>query len=163
MPAIEVRRTVATPLAAVWETLTDYGSYGRWIPLTRMRVDTGPVRLGWGFGGFTGLGPVGFLDSMLVVRWEPPSDGGARFAVRKTGRVLAGWADVRLARTGGPSGTDGTDGPSGTDVVWREEIVPRPEPLGRLLAPVTDGLTARLFARTLDAMLDAAAVRARTG
>lgn len=153
MPAIEVRRTVATPLPAVWATLTDYGAYGRWIPLTRMRVDPGPVRLGWGFGGFTGLGPVGFLDSMLVVRWEPPSDDGARFAVRKTGRVLAGWADVRLAGTGA----------GGTDVVWREEIVPRPEPLGRLLAPVTDGLTARLFARTLDAMLDAAAERARTG
>ena len=153
MPAIEVRRTVPTPLGPVWDTLTDYGSYGRWIPLTRMRVDPGPVRLGWGFGGFTGLGPVGFLDSMLLVRWEPPTDGGARFAVRKTGRLLAGWADVRLASTG----------TGGTDVVWREEIVPRPEMLGRLLAPVTDGLTARLFARTLDAMLDAAAVRARTG
>jgi len=153
MPAIEVRRTVATQLDPVWETLTDYGSYGRWIPLTRMRVDPGPVRLGWGFGGFTGLGPVGFLDSMIVVRWEAPAEGRARFAVRKTGRVLAGWADVSLTST--------TAG--GTDVVWREEILPRPEALGRLIAPVTDGLTARLFGRTLDAMLDAAAARARAG
>ncbi len=70
---MEVRRTVATPLGAVWDTLTDFGAYGRWIPLTSMRTDPPPVRLGWAFGGFTGLGPVGFLDSMLVVRWEPPA------------------------------------------------------------------------------------------
>ena len=146
MPAVEVRRTVATPLAPVWETLTDFGAYGRYIPLTRMRTDPPPVRLGWGFGGFTGLGPVGFLDSMLVVRWEPPADGAARFAVRKTGRVLRGWADVRLAATPG----------GGTEVVWREEIVPRPEPMGRLLARLADPVTERLFASALDGMLAAA-------
>ena len=41
----------------------------------------------------------------------------------------------------------------------REEIVPRPEPLGRLAAPAADRLTARLFAGGLDRMLDAAAGR----
>ncbi len=147
MGAIEVRRTVATPLDAVWATLTDFAGYGRYIPLTRMRTDSGPVRPGWGFGGFTGLGPVGFLDSMLVVRWEPPAADRARFAVRKTGRLLAGWADVRL--TGTAQG--------GTDVSWREEIVPRPLLLGRALAPAADLVTARLFARALDGMLGAAA------
>jgi uncharacterized protein YndB with AHSA1/START domain len=149
--AIEVRRTVETPLGAVWATLTDFGSYGRYIPLTRMRTDPGPVRPGWGFGGLTGLGPVGFLDSMLVVRWEPPADGRARFSVRKTGRLLAGWADVRMTATG--------DG--GTDVSWREEIVPRPLLLGRALAPATDLVTARLFAQALDGMLRAAAQASR--
>jgi len=147
---VEVRRTVTTPLDAVWDTLTDFAAYGRWIPLTSMRTDPGPARLGWAFGGFTGLGPVGFLDSMLVVKWEPPLDGEARFAVRKTGRVLRGWADVRLAATDA----------GGTDVVWREEIVPRPETLGRLVAPAADRVTARLFADALDGMLEAAATRA---
>jgi len=149
---VEVRRTVPTPLGAVWDTLTDFAAYGAWIPLTSMRTDPPPVRLGWGFGGFTGVGPVGFLDSMLVVRWEPPADGAARFAVRKTGRLLAGWADVRLEAT--DSG--------GTDVVWREEIVPRPEPLGRLAAPAADRVTARLFADALDRMLEAASTRTTT-
>ena len=124
MAPVEVRRTVPTALDAVWDALTDFAAYGRWIPLTSMRTEPGPARLGWAFGGFTGLGPVGFLDSMLVVKWEPPLDGEARFAVRKTGRVLRGWADVRLAATDA----------GGTDVVWREEIVPRPEtarPAGR--------------------------------
>jgi hypothetical protein len=148
----EVRRTVPTPLGAVWDTLTDFGAYGRWIPLTSMRTDPPPVRPGWSFGGFTGLGPVGFLDSMLVVKWEPPADGAARFTVRKTGRVLRGWADVRLA----------ADDAGGTEVVWREEIVPRPETLGRLAARASDRLTARLFADALDRMLGAAATRTST-
>ena len=152
MAPVEVRRTVPTPLGAVWDTLTDFGAYGTWIPLTSMRTDAPPVRLGWGFGGFTGIGPVGFLDSMLVVRWQPPADGTARFSVRKTGRVLAGWADVRLAAT--DSG--------GTEVVWREEIVPRPETVGRLAAPAADRVTARLFAGALDRMLEAAATRTTT-
>ena len=150
MAPVEVRRTVPTPLDAVWDALTDFAAYGRWIPLTSMRTDPGPARLGWAFGGFTGLGPVGFLDSRLVVKWEPPLDGEARFAVRKTGRVLRGWADVRLAATDA----------GGTDVVWREEIVPRPETLGRLVAPAADRVTARLFADALDGMLEAAATRA---
>ena len=149
MAPVEVRRTVPTRLDAVWDTLTDFAAYGRWIPLTSMRTDPPPVRPGWAFAGFTGLGPLGFLDSMLVVKWEPPADGAARFTVRKTGRVLRGWADVRLA----------ADDAGGTQVVWREEIVPRPEPLGRLAAPATDRVTARLFAQALDGMLEAAATR----
>lgn len=149
MAPVEVRRTVPTPLAAVWDTLTDFAAYGRWIPLTSMRTDPPPARLGWAFGGFTGLGPVGFLDSMLVVKWEPPADGHARFAVRKTGWVLAGWADVRMNASEA----------GGTEVVWREEIVPRPLALGRLAAPASDRVTSRLFADALDRMLDAAATR----
>jgi Polyketide cyclase / dehydrase and lipid transport len=146
---VEVRRTVSSPLGAVWDTVTDFGAYGRWIPLTSMRTDPPPVRLGWGFAGFTGVGPVGFLDTMLIVRWEPPADGAARFAVRKTGRVLRGFADVALAAA--DAGV--------TDVVWREEIVPRPETLGRLAAPISDRATARLFGDALDRMLESAPSR----
>jgi uncharacterized protein YndB with AHSA1/START domain len=146
---VEVRRTVPTPMGAVWDTVTDFAAYGRWIPLTSMRTDPPPVRLGWGFAGFTGVAPIGFLDTMLVVRWEPPADGAARFAVRKTGRVLRGFADVTLTATDA----------GGTEVVWREEIVPRPETLGRLTAPVSDRATARLFADVLDRMLESAASR----
>jgi uncharacterized protein YndB with AHSA1/START domain len=151
--AVEVRRTVPTPIAAVWGTVTDFGAYGRWIPLTSMRVDDPPVRAGWGFAGKTGLGPVGFLDTMLIVRWEPPADGRAGFAIRKTGRVLRGWAHVLLESTA----TDGTD------VLWREEIVPRPEVLGRRLALISDPLTQRLFAAALDGMLEDAARQSLTG
>ena len=147
MPAV-VRRTIGAPVTRVWSVVTDFAGYGRWIPLTSMRVDPLPVGVGWGFGGFTGLGRVGFLDSMLVTVWEPPTDDADRasFFVRKTGRVLAGWAEVTLEPR-----DDGR-----TQLTWTEEIVPRPEPLGRLLVPIADPVTARLFARAVDAMAQAA-------
>ncbi len=154
MSAVQIERTVPTPVDRVWATLTDFAAYGDWIPLTVMRVDTPPKRVGWGFAGKTGLGPVGFLDSMLVTRWRPPVDGGVgRFAVLKTGRVLRGWADVTVKPLTGSGGGS----TSLTRVIWREEIVPRPQLVGRMLAPLTDPVTHRLFAAALDKMLVAAA------
>ena len=148
MPAVVVHRVVPTPVDRVWATLTDFADYGRWVPMTRMTVDAPPTRVGWGFAARTAVGPVGFVDSMLVTWWQPPRPGGtARFAVRKTGRLLAGWADVVL--------TPRSDG--GTNVVWREEIVLRPGPLGRLAAPLVDRVVARLFGAALGRMLAAAA------
>ncbi|MEO7060804.1 MAG: hypothetical protein ABI083_13880 [Lapillicoccus sp.] len=166
MPAV-VRRTIDAPLSRVWETVTDFAGYGRWIPLTTMAVDPMPPRVGWGFVGRTGLGPVGFRDSMLVTVWEPPDatdphesrepsepsepfvrpePAQARFCVRKTGRLLAGWAEVvAVARDDGR-----------TDLTWTEEIVPRPEPIGRLLQPLSDPVTSRLFARAVAGMAAAA-------
>lgn len=143
--AAVVRRTVDAPVDRVWQTVTDFAAYGRWIPLTRMRTDPGPPRVGWQFGGFTGLGRVGFLDSMLVTVWEPPAEAASRatFSVRKTGYVLAGWASVVL---------EPRDAGARTQLTWTEEIVPRPLAVGRLLARVADPLTERLFARAVDAM-----------
>jgi len=144
-----VRRTVDAPVMRVWQTVTDFAAYGRWIPLTRMRTDPGPPRVGWGFGGFTGLGPVGFLDPMLLTVWEPPIDDAshARFGVRKTGYVLTGWAEVTL---------EPRDAGTRTQLTWSEEIVPRPVQVGRLLARVSDPVTARLFGHVVDGMATSA-------
>jgi len=147
VPAIVVRRTVDAPSEQVWAVLADFAGYGRWVPLTTMAFDPPPVRVGWGFAGRTGLGRAGFVDSMLVTRWEPPDvDGRARFSIRKTGRLLAGWADITL----------GVRPDRHTDVVWREEIVLRPEPLGRRIAPLVDPVVAHLFGGVVDRMLAAA-------
>ena len=64
-----------TPPTSVWEVLTDFAAYGAWIPLTTMRVDPGEPRVGWGFAGLSGLGPLRFSDSMVLTRWEPPTAG----------------------------------------------------------------------------------------
>ncbi len=148
MPAV-VRRTIDAPLQQVWDVFSDFAAYGRWIPLTTMLVDPAPTRVGWGFVGRTGLGPVAFLDSMLVTVWEPPhspSPSGARFAVRKTGRLLAGWAEVQAVTR-----ADGR-----IDLTWTEEIIPRPEVLGRLLVPLANPVTSRLFGRAVAGMAGAA-------
>ncbi len=137
------RHSRATP-QGLWSVLTDYAGYGAWIPLTQMRTDPGPPHLGWQFVGLSGLGRVRFADSMLITRWEPPEDGAGAFRVVKTGRVLAGWAEVEVAR--------GRDG-EGSTVRWQEEIVPRPQPVGRLVAPLTGRVTAAMFGSALDAMV----------
>jgi uncharacterized protein YndB with AHSA1/START domain len=137
------RETSAAPEVA-WAVLTDFAGYGRWMPMTTMRVDPGPVRLGWGFAGLSGWGPLTFSDSMLVSAWEPPVDGGpARFRVVKTGRLLGGWAEVTVTpREAG-----------GTRVDWVEEVVVRPLPFPDLIAPALDRVSRWLYGRAVDAML----------
>ncbi len=137
MPAVEIVRTVPASVEQVFAAVADLADYGRYIPLTTIEHDRGPIGVGWRFTARTGLGPVALVDRMKVTRWEP-SHG---FGVVKLGPVLDGWAEVHLTAEAG-----------GTRLVWREEIVPRPAALGRRLAPLSDRLTALLFGRAVDAM-----------
>ncbi|HEY7718319.1 MAG TPA: SRPBCC family protein [Pedococcus sp.] len=159
-PFTHVRTCPAHP-TTVWDVLTDFAAYGSWIPLTTMRVDDGAPRVGWGFAGLSGVGPLRFADTMLLTRWEPPGAAGSddgdaagrdgthgRFAVIKTGRLLGGWADVTVEPA-----------PEGSAVRWTEELTLRPAPVGRLARPVTDRVGAPMFARALDAMLAEAVAR----
>ncbi|MDQ1483742.1 MAG: hypothetical protein QOF35_1818 [Actinomycetota bacterium] len=151
MGAIAIERIIAAPPPKVWDIITDWAGYGRWMPLTTMRVQQGPPHVGWSFAGLTGVGRLRFSDEMRITAWEPPSEAGQGvFAVVKVGRVLAGWAKVSVLPTAGGANTR---------LLWRESIVVRPAPLGRLLSPLTDRLSKALFARVVDAMA-AEAVRA---
>jgi hypothetical protein len=146
MPALHLVRETTAPPPVVWDVLTDFPGYARWMPLTRMRVDPGEPRVGWGFAGVSGIGPLAFSDSMLLTRWEPPQPDAptASFRVVKTGRVLGGWADVTLSAT-----------TSGTRVDWREDFSVRPIALLDRTAVVRAAGRA-LYSRALDAMLAAA-------
>jgi hypothetical protein len=148
MTAFHLDRTSPASAATVWEVLTDFAGYGAWIPFTTMRVDPGPPRVAWGFAGLSGLGPARFSDSMILTRWEPPEQGRGRFSLVKTGRVLDGWADVRVEPARG-----------GSVVTWSEEIALRPRPLRGLAQPLVDRASGPMFARALDAMLDEAVRR----
>lgn len=151
MAAFDLVRTCPAPPATVWEVLTDFAAYGAWIPLTTMRVDPGEPRVGWGFAGLSGLGPLRFSDSMVLTRWEPPTaeEAAGHFAVLKTGRVLDGWAEVEV----GPA-------PGGSAVTWTEEITLRPAALGRLARSAADRVSRSMFAKALDGMLGEAVTRA---
>ena len=135
----------------MWDVITDWAGYARWIPLTTMQLDQGPTRVGWSFAGLTGLGRVRFSDTMRITSWAPPSDAGpGAFRLVKVGRLLAGWAEVSVLPIAGGEQTR---------LLWRENIVIRPSFLGRLLGPLTDRVNKALFARVIDDMA-AEAVRA---
>jgi carbon monoxide dehydrogenase subunit G len=84
-PPLEI--TAATPVRAeparVWQVATDWSRQGEWIPGTRMRGGTGP---GAAVEAWTGVGRIGFTDSMIITEWDPPR----RCVVRHTGRVVRG-------------------------------------------------------------------------
>jgi uncharacterized protein YndB with AHSA1/START domain len=78
---------VDAPAEQVWEAAVDWDRQGEWMLGTRVR---GTAQQGRGVGGgieaFTGVGRIGFLDTMEITAWEPPY----RCAVLHTGRVVRG-------------------------------------------------------------------------
>jgi carbon monoxide dehydrogenase subunit G len=152
MGTFEITRSVHADPATVWRVVTDWAAYADWMPLTRMRLEPGQTRVGFTFAGVSGLGPISFTDAMVVTQWDPPVEGSGEFRVRKTGRVLAGWAAVSVA----------PDGP-GTRLRWLEDITLRPVRVGRVLAPVLDPLNRAMFGRAVGAMVSRAEEEARRG
>lgn len=116
MAELRVPVEVAAPPAAVWAALVDWDSQGEWMLGTRVR---GTVQNGQGVGGgiegWTGIGRLGFLDTMVITVWEP----GVRCVVRHTGRVVRGSGAFEIEDLG--------DGRS--RFVWSEYL---DLPLGRL-------------------------------
>ncbi|MCE0486292.1 SRPBCC family protein [Ornithinimicrobium sediminis] len=138
MGTFEVVRTARAHRSRVFAVVSDFGSHGEFIPLTRMETDAGSPGPGWRFVGRSGLGPLALVDRMEVTVWEPDR----HFRVDKRGPALDGWAEVHLSE----------DGPF-TRLVWREEIVPRPAVLGSRLGPLLDPVNRWMFGRALDRMV----------
>ena len=140
------RTTRATP-EQVWQVVTDWSGYARWMPLTTMRLAPGPTRVGWTFAGLSGLGPLRFADVMVITSWEPPRQGRARFRLRKIGRLLDGWADVSVEPSSSlPGGT-------GAVLHWTEELLLRPPAVGRRLDRLADPVNRWMFGRAVDSMV----------
>jgi len=79
---------VDAPVEAVWQTVTDWPGQGEWMLGTRVEVEGGGEgrHLGARLRAITGVGPLGFADTMEIVEWEPPR----RCVVRHTGKVVRG-------------------------------------------------------------------------
>lgn len=157
MGTFAIERIVEARPQQVWEIVTDWAGYARWMPLTRMRLDPGATHVGWCFAGITGVGPLRFSDVMRITQWDPPAEPGrgglpgrAVFRLVKVGRLLAGWAEVSVLPIAGGEQTH---------LRWRESIVVRPIFVGRLLTPLTDRVNEALFTKVVDQMA-AEAVRA---
>lgn len=78
---------VAASPAATWAAITDWARQGEWMLGTRVDVTAGDGRgEGSRLAAFTGVGPLGFTDTMDITAWDPPT----RCAVRHTGRLVRG-------------------------------------------------------------------------
>jgi hypothetical protein len=80
---VAVHAAVDVPASAeqVWGVLVDWPRHGEWVPFTRAE---GGAAEGESVEAWTGVGPVGFLDTMEITAWEPPT----RVTVRHTGRLV---------------------------------------------------------------------------
>ncbi|MEJ2855297.1 MULTISPECIES: SRPBCC family protein [unclassified Saccharothrix] len=110
MTRLELRVGVDVPAERTWAAVTDWARQGEWMLLTRVRVVSGDGRsVGSSLSAFTGVGPIGFTDTMRITAWEPP----VRCAVEHTGRVVRGTAEFRVVDRGASS-----------EFVWSEDINP---------------------------------------
>lgn len=123
----------------VWQAAIDWPRQREWIWATRVRGGHGA---GAKVTGWTGIGPVGFTDPMVITDWDPPR----RCEVTHTGRVVRGTGVFEVASRG-----------SRCEFRWTEYLLlPLPPALGRLASGVIRPLaqwwlrsSLRRFARLL--------------
>ncbi|HET9945571.1 MAG TPA: SRPBCC family protein [Actinomycetes bacterium] len=119
MAELVLTQDVDAPAEQVWEVLTDWAVHDRWMLLTRAegdRAEGGEIR------AFTGVGRVGFLDSMTITVWEPPR----RAVVRHTGKVVRGSGAFEVEDLGAGR----------SRVVWSEWVLLPLGAVGQLAWPV---------------------------
>lgn len=97
---------IITSAERAWEALADWESQGTWMVATRVRGTASAV--GGRLEGWTGIGPVGFLDTMTITEWEPPRS----CVVRHTGHVVRGTGGFEVTPRGG----------QGCRVTWWEKV-----------------------------------------
>lgn len=100
---------VEAPAQRTWQGATDWAHQGEWMLGTRVRgTAQNGVGVGGGIEAFSGLGKIGFLDTMEITRWDPP------FAchVLHTGRVVRGTGEFEVVARG----------PEASTFRWREDL-----------------------------------------
>ena len=128
--AVEITSRVLVPAepADLWRLAMDWPRQGDWMLATRVRGGQG---VGATVVARTGIGPVGFTDTMVITQWYPPH----RCVVRHTGRVVRGTGLFQVARHGPVS-----------EFAWTERLV--------LPWPASGRLGRRLIARPARWLMD---------
>ena len=117
---------VDAPADVVWDYVTDWPRQGEWIPFTRVEVvpTRGRAdRVGDRIRARTGIGPVGFWDTMTITAWERRPDDSARCEVLHTGRLVRGEAELSVTPRD----------PRSCTFVWWERLEVPTGPVGALL------------------------------
>jgi carbon monoxide dehydrogenase subunit G len=131
---LDVTAQVRVPADAerVWRAATDWSRQREWIWATRVRGGQG---VGAAVTGRTGLGPVGFTDTMVITEWDPPR----RCVVKHTGRLIRGAGIFEVHAAGAES-----------EFRWTEQLrLPLPAGLGGLVAVLVRPLAERALAASL--------------
>jgi carbon monoxide dehydrogenase subunit G len=125
---VEISSRIVVPATPehVWQAVVDWAGQHRWMLGTRVHGGHG---LGATVVARTGIGPLGFTDTMVVSEWDPPR----RCVVRHTGRVVRGAGIFEVA----PSG-------AGAEFRWAEQLdLPLTGAIQRLGWPVVRPLAQR--------------------
>jgi uncharacterized protein YndB with AHSA1/START domain len=110
---------VAAPVERVWAATTDWDAQSAWMIGTRVHSTAHDGRgVGGGIEAWTGIGPFGFLDTMVIIEWNPPH----RCLVRHTGKVVRGTGAFEVAPAPG----------GGSVLTWSEDLDLPAGRLGRL-------------------------------
>ena len=119
MAELVVTQPVAADQQTTWDALTDWDVHHRWMLFTRAE---GGHAEGESLAAFTGVGKLGFTDTMRITVWEPPD----RAVVRHTGTVVRGSGAFEVEAVA----------PGRSRVVWSEWIDLPLGVVGRLGWPV---------------------------
>ncbi|HWG61419.1 MAG TPA: SRPBCC family protein [Streptosporangiaceae bacterium] len=129
---VQARVTVRADAAGVWEAVTDWARQSEWIWATRVHGGTG---IGASVTGWTGIGPIGFTDTMVITEWDPPR----RCVVRHTGRLVRGFGIFEVRADGRTS-----------EFRWTEDLqLPLPSILGGAAATVIKPIAQRGLASSM--------------
>lgn len=87
MKHLELVVDVQAPAQFVWDAITDWPRQGEWMLGTWVaQTSPGENQVGTTIAAFTGVGRLGFLDTMTITTWNPPHVCD----VIHTGRVVRG-------------------------------------------------------------------------
>src|SRR5260370_16875444 len=107
---------VAAAPEEVWRAVVDWPGQHRWMLGTRVQGGQGP---GATVTARTGVGRLGFTDTMVITEWDPPR----RCVVQHTGHLVRGDGIFEVT----PPGT-------ASEFRWTEPLDLPPPPPGRLVS-----------------------------
>jgi hypothetical protein len=144
MAPIDFTRDVNHPVERAWARLTSFTDHGRFVPFTTVSLIDPTAPGGGGFIARTavpGAGRLAFDDVNVIEIWRPPTaDVPGLCQLRKTGRLVGGWARLTVTPLG-----------SGSRVRWQEQVsLPLVPSFGD---PVIARIGAVMFGRVVDGLM----------
>ena len=94
MVYLELAVDIQASASAVWQGITNWPAQGQWMMATSVHsLDGDGHQVGARLEAFTGIGKLGFLDTMTITAWDPPN----RCDVVHTGSVVKGTGSFEVA------------------------------------------------------------------